>query len=164
MRLIVEGPDGVGKTTIVKQLAEHFNCDILHMTEHGSKRLSDYQMKAFLDNVISDRSFLSELVYTQVFNRENPINVHEYEELIKQYQSKGWMIIILDASTKCLTERLNLRGDEDEYKVKNIADLRMFYRALAYFYDLPLINTEDLIIEDLIKDLEEGKHAAHHCE
>ena len=163
MRIIVEGPDGAGKSTLVRKLADHFKCDILAMTEKGSKEKRDYLDKATLDNIVSDRSFLSEMVYTQVFERENPISVQEYEALIKHYLSHGWIFLILDASAKALTERLNLRGDEDEYKIKQISDIRVFYRAIAYFYDLPVINTEELDVDQLIKDLEEGKYESNHC-
>lgn len=163
MKLIVEGPDGAGKTTLVRKLADHFCCDILCMTEKGSKRTGDYLAKASLDNIVSDRSFLSEMVYTQVFERENPITIHGYEDLIKHYRSQGWIFLILDAPTRCLSERLNLRGDEDEYKVKQISDIRMFYRAIAYFYHLPVVNTETLDVEKLICDLEEGNYEPYYC-
>lgn len=161
MRLIIEGPDGAGKTTLVRQLADYFGSDILVMTEKGSKKLRDYEDKANLDNVISDRSFLSELVYTNVFERKSELSPCEYEALLNYYRAKGWVILVLDADSTCLANRLQLRGDEDEYKVRKISDLRMFYRAMAYFYDLPVIDAEHLDPMKLINDLEAGKYGKH---
>lgn len=156
MKIIVEGPDGAGKSTLVRQLADHFGCDILRMTEKGSKRFEDYIEKASLNNIVSDRCFISELVYCNVFNRQTPLSIFQYEELVKYYKSLGWIFIFLDASTDCLTSRLINRGDEDDYKIQDISSLRMFYKAVAYFYSLPVLNSENLDVNQLIEDLEEG--------
>lgn len=128
------------------------------MTEKGSKKYNDYICKSNLDNVISDRSFLSELVYTMTFQRRSSLTLSEYESLMKNYRERGWQFIILNASAKCLSERLNLRGGEDEYKVRNIDQLSKAYNAWAYWFNLPVLNSEHLDVNQLIKDLEDGKY------
>lgn len=134
------------------------------MTEKGSKEFRDYMCKCTLDNIVSDRCFLSELVYTRVFQRYSRLKLTEYEFLTKHYLNNDWQILILNASTPCLTERLNLRGDEDEYKVQNIDKLRFAYTELARAYDLPMLDSETLNVEELIKDLEEGKYVQRRCQ
>lgn len=163
MRIIVDGPDGVGKSTLIQALADYFGCDILHMTEKGSKKFIDYQDKANLDNVVSDRSFLSEMVYGVLFNKEKKLNLWEYEKLVQVYKEKGWHFIILDASTECIIERLTARGDEDPHKIKNIAGLRALYRSCAYFYELPILDSEDLNLDELITYLEVKANEQNHC-
>lgn len=128
------------------------------MTEKGSKKFEDYIAKSKLDNIISDRSFLSEIVYSLVFDRDQRISLSQCEDLIKEYRENGWKFIILDASKECLVRRLNIRGDEDESIIKHIEHLRMTYRALSYFYDIPLINTESASTESIIESLEEKIH------
>lgn len=155
MRIIVDGPDGAGKTTVVEQLADHYGCDIIHMTEKGSKALEDYLAKAHLDNIVSDRSFLSEVVYSSVFKRKSKITIDHIRMIFNYYRKQGWKIIILDALPHVLADRLNLRGDEDEHKIQNIARLRTAYRRLAYLLDIPIIDTEETTISDIIKKLEE---------
>ena len=156
--MIIEGPDGAGKTTLVRKLADHFKCDIVVMTEKGSKQVGDYLCKSNLDNVVSDRSFLSELVYTYVFHRRSSLSLYDYERVMREYRKEGWQFIILNASTECLTKRLNVRGDEDAYKVRNIDKLRIAYDAWAYWFNLPVIDSENLDVDQLIKDLEDGKY------
>ena len=39
MNIIIEGCDGVGKTTLAKKLADKYCCDILHMTKNSDKTL-----------------------------------------------------------------------------------------------------------------------------
>lgn len=155
MRIIIEGPDGVGKTTVVQALADAYGCDILHHTELGSKRPLDYHKKAQLGNMIFDRSFLSEIAYSIVFNRECNLTPTQVEELMRDYKTNCWQIVILDADTDTIVKRLNLRADEAEYKIRKISELRMVYRALAYFFNLKIIDNTHFDIDEFIKKLEE---------
>lgn len=158
MRIILEGPDGVGKTTLAQQLADHYGCDIIHMTEKGSKKFFDYQDKARLDNIVSDRSFFSERVYSSVFNRkEKNLTPGEVDELYYWYKRWGWKIIFLDASTETIVKRLNIRGDEDEHKIRNIEKLRATYNVVASDYNIPIIDVEKRSLQEIIKVLEEMK-------
>lgn len=159
VKIIIDGPDGAGKTTLVRKLADHFGCDILVMTEKGSKEFIDYVHKCQLNNIVSDRCFLSELVYSTVFQRHSKLKLSEYQKLLNHYLDSGWQILILNASTACLSERLNLRGDEDEYKVLNIDKLRVAYEGISKRWDLPMLDSETLDLEQLIKDLEDKQYA-----
>lgn len=161
MRIAIDGPDGAGKTTLVKKLADQFGCDILHMTEKGSKDFFDYVDKAKLKYVISDRSFLSEFVYSKVFDRPSKLSRYEYKCLLDYYWHEGWQIIILNANPNCLMSRLNLRGDEDKCKIHNITKIYNAYNELSAQFDLPIINSENFDVDELIKDLEAKKYVRH---
>lgn len=156
MRIIFEGPDGVGKTTLANKIADHFGCDIIHMTEKGSKAFDDYSDKAWLRNIVSDRCFMSEIIYSTVFDRKPKISAIQFESLLRQYRDLHWKIIVLDAPTDVIKKRLKLRNDEDEAKIKKINELRTVYLGVAKFYDIPIIDS-DTPVEEIIKFLEESK-------
>jgi thymidylate kinase len=154
LNVIIEGVDGAGKTTLIRQIADELDCDILSMTRCGSKEYSDYVAKAQLRRMVSDRSFLSEIVYCTVFGRKCSITPLQMDSLIKYYRSHGWKFYLLDADVETIHKRLAIRGDDNPYNViEKIDSLRAAYLAFAYFYDIPIIKSEELDVEKFIAEL-----------
>lgn len=153
MNVIIEGVDGAGKTTLIRQIADELDCDILCMTRCGSKDYSDYVAKAQLRRMVSDRSFLSEIVYCTVFGRKCSITPLQMDSLIKYYRSHGWKFYLLDADAETIRKRLMVRGDEDPANIEKIESLRAAYLAFAYFYDIPIIKSEELDVKKFIAEL-----------
>lgn len=154
MNIIIEGVDGVGKTTLIKEIADELDCDILAMTRQGSKEFDDYVAKANLRRIVSDRSFLSEIVYCAVFGRKCSITPLQVEELMKYYRNRGWKFYLLDADTETIRKRLGVRGDDNPHNViDKIDSLRAAYLAFAYFFDIPIIKSEELDVEKFITEL-----------
>ena len=120
MRIIVEGADGTGKTTLVKHLAERYNCDIINMTKWGSKVFGEYKKKLILNDIVSDRSFLSEIVYKQAFELQPNISFGEFDWLIHNAKRNDWKFIILTGPIKLLKQRLIDRGDECPEVIANL--------------------------------------------
>lgn len=82
--IILEGPDGCGKTTLAEHLIEKFNVEYIHLTwsEDLEKVMDEYQIEA-LDAakelskeklVIIDRHWLSEVVYSNVYRNGSQWN------------------------------------------------------------------------------------------
>lgn len=95
--IILEGPDGVGKTTLGKFLAKELHGAFWHMTSSRTLfgAMHDYQQNA-LDNarvnitelerpVVIDRHWPSELIYGTVFRPGNP-HGFQHETLEKQIE------------------------------------------------------------------------------
>lgn len=55
MRIIIEGPDGAGKSTLAKSLAGALDMNILKMTANGGQSAREYEQKLACDGVIIDR-------------------------------------------------------------------------------------------------------------
>jgi len=92
--ILVEGPDCVGKTTLCKQMSELtgipvWKCpaekDIFRGGAGGVSLWFDLHLANLLDQtayrIISDRSFLSEAVYAQVFGRQTDAELLDVIEL-----------------------------------------------------------------------------------
>ena len=118
MRIIVDGCDGCGKSTLVDKLVKEYNLDKVVMTREGWKAKESYIQKSQLDNVVSDRSFISEYVYANVYDRQTEINHQVFVNLFTQYisQKDPWYFILLTADVDTILDRVNKRGIDIEQR------------------------------------------------
>ena len=154
----VEGPIGVGKTSLAKEIAQAFQFEILKeivdenpflgkfyeninewsfQTEmfflcNRYKQLEDIQ-KGFLSYkkpVVADYHILKNLIFAQ-----RTLNPDEYQKYYKIYQlltedmPKPNVIIYLNASLDTLLKRIKIRGREVE---KNISPLYLEQLSIDY--------------------------------
>lgn len=102
MRIIVDGPQGSGKTTICSRFAESFCLDYC---KHDSTRImtvEDYMR----DGVIHDRSMISSVVYGYLWDCEL---VPKRSEVIKMINSVDKVFILYSSSDDLLIDRVNSR-------------------------------------------------------
>ena len=90
--LIIEGIDGVGKTTLVEYLQ---NCGMkkFHF-DYDSKNMDLFSkyMKVLSVNdkeLVLDRSFISEMVYGPVIRKICKLSFDDYTNLLIAYKNKG---------------------------------------------------------------------------
>lgn len=89
---ILEGPDGVGKTTLANEIADQTKGHVLHCSYDQSWNMQDYfstimntaELLAVYQDVIIDRWAPSEWVYGNVFRGAAAFDVFDY---IKPYAS-----------------------------------------------------------------------------
>jgi thymidylate kinase len=152
VRIIVEGADGTGKSTVVNYLAKKYQCDVVHLTAWGSRKIADYNDKLALDNVILDRSFLSEMVYKAADGLCPAISFTALDNLMEAVDDKGWKIIILTAPNEELKRRLRERGDEDDNIIQNINLINTLYQIYGTHYGIPIIDTSQNCYMDEIEE------------
>lgn len=129
--LILEGIDGVGKTTVVDCLEKlgmkkyHFDYD-----EKNTDLVSKYLRVINQDtkNIVLDRSFISEMVYGPVIRSHCKLSIEEYKQLLKAYKKIGAKIIYLTAPKEILIERR--KDDSTDSKI-----LEKYYDELKQQYD-----------------------------
>lgn len=117
--LIIEGLDGVGKTTLVNYFQNygmrkyHFDYDVKNMD-----LLSKY-MRVLGDNktsnLILDRSFISEMVYGPIIRNKCKLSDDEYLYLLNEYKKIKSKIIYLTAPKEVLLARR--KNDKKDYEM-----------------------------------------------
>lgn len=120
--IIIEGLDGVGKTTLVDFFVEqgmkkhHFEYD-----EKNMDLFTKYQNILKNNNIkklVLDRSFISEMVYGPVLRNSCKLTLEQYKELLLLYKRCGTLIIYLTSPKEVLLKR----------RVNDIKDYEMIDR------------------------------------
>lgn len=140
MPIIIEGPDGAGKSTLAKSLAGALDMNIMKMTANGGQSVSEYLQKLACDGVIIDRCWVSEQVYSDLFEREPRIDHDDAEALTELCEHIGIPIIVLLPPLHVVIGRLNERGDEyADVVCPNIVKIYERYQEWAEEHDNAIV-------------------------
>lgn len=154
--LIIEGIDGVGKTTLVEYLQcygmkkYHFDYDSKNMD-----LLSKYMKVLSEDDteLVLDRSFISEMVYGPVIRNKCKLSLDDYMRLLVAYKNAGAKIIYLTAPKDVLLKRRNEEKSDYEVITNHYEELNTKYdKIMEYsskFIDVITINTHEANIEQV---------------
>lgn len=135
MRIIIEGVDRIGKTTLAKKIAKKYKLDYVHMNIDDPKDLKFYKQTLRKTNVIYDRHFIGEMIYPSVFNRKKQLSVEEFEKLMQFCYGEEIKVIILYSDDH---ELLNKRMRRERYK-----QVRLQYQLINNaFYTIGKDNPE----------------------
>lgn len=155
MPIIIEGPDGAGKSTLAKSLADRLDMNILKMTANGGQSAPEYMQKLACDGVIIDRCWVSEQVYSDLFGREPRIDNDDAEALTELCWRVGIPIIVLLPPLHVVISRLNERGDEyADVVCPNIVETHKRYREWAEAHDNAIVledNDPATAMEEILK-------------
>ena len=139
--IIVEGIDGVGKTTLVNFIVEyglekhHFDYDAKNMDLYN-KYMSILNSTNF--NKVLDRSFISEMVYGPVLRGKSKLQLEQYKELLLEYKKSGTTIVYLTAPKEVLLQRR--QNDLEDYET-----IQKFYEELNFYYESIMNYSSDYI-------------------
>lgn len=118
MIIIIEGPDGSGKTTLAEKLHKQTKYPIVHMsqpkTEDEKKRmLGEYlQMVRNGKNMIFDRCWYSEMAYGPVLRGTSAISYPDMYMLEEPLAKAGALIIYATGPKAALWQRCQKRGED----------------------------------------------------
>ena len=151
MKIIIEGCDGTGKTTLAKLYANAFNLDYAHCTATDPGDYYFYKNTLRKDNIVWDRHTIGELIYPYVFHRNAQISPLEAYDIINYAKEQDVKIIILTCSLDVIKQRLEERGNEHPDIVDNIAYIDSQFRYYGEINNLPIIDTTEMTIDQLLK-------------
>lgn len=157
MRIIIDGNDGIGKTTFIKELQQKLDItSYIHLSNKDPRDFNFYKTILKKEDVIFDRSFIDERIYSEVFGREPMLTKEEEQELhfITKLDSKTVVII-------CHNEIKRHNKDEHNLVIKYEKHIDNRFREIAdkynYLYlDLNNKNEKKEIIQYL-KELQRSE-------
>ena len=145
--IIIEGLDDTGKTTLANDLLNK-NYILINNNLTSESHYDKYVniIKTSDINSVSDRSFISEIVYGKILSGTTKLSEEEFINLVKLYSEYETKIIYLYASKKILLERR-----KDDFKDSKVIFhlyqelMDEFERRLDYisaYIDVFSINTD----------------------
>lgn len=118
MILIIEGPDGSGKTTLAEKLSKQTGYPIIHRTQPKTEEEKKLMMGEYLQtirsgkNMIFDRCWYSEMAYGPVMRDSSVISYPEMYELEEHLAKYGAIIIYATGPKAALWQRCQKRGED----------------------------------------------------
>lgn len=119
---IIEGVDGVGKTTLAVQIAESRSASLLHA---GPPTERDWRAEYLLPliarppgDIVLDRWHMGEMVWPAVFDRPSLFeDVEEYRLCCWELSRLGAEVILVIRDEAGIRKTLTERGEEDQIDV-----------------------------------------------
>jgi thymidylate kinase len=123
MLIVLEGADGVGKSTIAKRLARILNARIIHCTKDTPNDLAYFRSILYASeeqHIIADRFCYGQFVYQS--EEERKLTQDELYRLEADMLNMGAKVIYVTASEKTIEARLNKRSEIPMYPVKELLE------------------------------------------
>jgi thymidylate kinase len=149
MITILEGVDGVGKSSHAAWLAKEQDAKILHAGIPQHSHWFEEYIKPLLElpehqNVILDRWHLGEAIWPFIFNRKSLFPRPESFKLCDStLQELGAKVILIYRDADSITSTLMLRGEQDQ--IETVIKAQDMYFDLAATMDhIQVVNSNDL--------------------
>ena len=161
MKIILEGVDGAGKTTLAKILADKYGLDICHCTQHDASDYDFYRQTLRKENAVWDRHTIGELIYPKVFGRKQNIGTEDARLILHYAKQEGVKVLVLTADMPTLLTRLISRTAPSEHPLimENLDYIDHEFRFYADQYDVPVIDTSKMTLTDIFNLIEEKEIA-----
>ncbi|TDC91968.1 AAA family ATPase [Actinomadura sp. 7K507] len=110
--IVLEGCDGVGKTTLAGKLVQQHGYHLTHATRTPDGiDLAEryYNLLALPGRLVLDRSFISELVYGPLLHGRSRLTLAQARDLAAVVGSRGGLLVHVTAPPEVIADRLRRR-------------------------------------------------------
>ena len=128
MQIVIDGCDGVGKSSLASALANTNGLGYLHFTSDDKQNFNFYHQVLDKKKYVYDRGPISDLVYPHVFNRQKGLTYNEVKRLI--INKHNVLFIILYDTKENITKRL--KDDEYEKIRDNVDYINCKYKTIGF--------------------------------
>ena len=136
MNVIIEGIDGVGKTTLAEKLIRTYGMTkIIHSTAKTRNDLTYHlDLIDYNDNVVLDRFHFGEFnVFPKLYNRTNMLTYEDWDKINKRIiDNNDLFIVMICSDMNIINKRLDERGEQD-YKSEVVEQNKLFSDAANEF-------------------------------
>lgn len=153
MRIALDGVDGAGKSSVTEKLANKFGCNIARLTYNGDRSFAAYVNFMLCENVVHDRTFISEIIYPKYFGKDSRLNPSVIESLYEMLTCQGINVFILTASDETILERIGKRGDEFIDDMNKFKAINRDYLELAKVHNFIVIDTTNKTIDEVVEEI-----------
>lgn len=154
-RIIVEGPDCSGKSTVVDRVKNMLHWDAKSLHHRNGDQFQRYLKEYTLsDNIVFDRSHISEIVYSQLWRGGSPFSQDEVR-LLDDVVMKDGLFILVCPESSVLEERYLARNYEQQIKLEELKKSRdLFLRSVDVPHILYKASSYDEL-DELLKSVRE---------
>lgn len=141
MIIILEGPDGAGKSTLAEKISKQTGYRLLHRSQPKTEDDKRLMMEEYMrviesgENCVFDRAWYSEMVYGPIMRNESIISYPDMYRLERMLAHRGALIIYCTSTVDKLWRRCTQRGEDyimDNNTLENICS-----KYITLMYDIP---------------------------
>ena len=157
MKIVLEGCDGTGKTTLARILADKYGLDICHCTQKDAADYAFYRQTLRKENIVWDRHVIGELIYPEIFDRKPQIGTEDARLVVHHGKEEGVKFFVLTTSSEDIAERLLKRGTEDPKILARYREIDSRFKFYADQFNIPVIDTSVMTLKDIFNIIDERR-------